>query len=52
MKVSVLIPYYNDERFLRQAIESVLAQTFRDFELASLTTHPKHTKLILGIILD
>ncbi len=33
MKVSVLIPYYNDERFLRQAIESVLAQTFRDFEL-------------------
>lgn len=33
MKVSVLIPYYNDERFLRQAIESVLAQTFSDFEL-------------------
>ena len=33
MKVSVLIPYYNDERFLRQAIESVLVQTFADFEL-------------------
>ena len=33
MKVSVLIPYYNDERFLRQAIESVLTQTFADFEL-------------------
>lgn len=33
MKVSVLIPYYNDERFLKQAIESVLAQTFSDFEL-------------------
>lgn len=33
MKVSVLIPYYNDREFLRQAIESVLNQTFEDFEL-------------------
>jgi len=33
MKVSVLIPYYNDREFLPQAIESVLNQTFEDFEL-------------------
>ena len=32
-KVSVIIPAYNAERFLRQTIESVLAQTFRDFEI-------------------
>ena len=33
MKVSVLIPYYNDREFLPQAIESVLNQSFEDFEL-------------------
>ena len=33
MKVSVVIPVHNGEKYLAQAIESVLAQTFRDFEL-------------------
>ena len=33
MKVSVLIPYYNDANFLGKAIESVLNQTYSDFEL-------------------
>jgi len=32
-KISVLIPTYNYARFLPEAIESVLAQEFRDFEL-------------------
>ncbi len=31
--VSVLLPVYNAEKFLAQALDSVLAQTFRDFEL-------------------
>jgi glycosyltransferase involved in cell wall biosynthesis len=31
--VTVLMPVYNGERFLRQAIDSILAQTFGDFEL-------------------
>ena len=30
--LSVLMPVYNGERFLRAAIESILEQTFRDFE--------------------
>ncbi len=30
--VSVLIPVYNGGKFFRAAVESVLAQTFRDFE--------------------
>lgn len=32
-KVTVLIAVYNGERFLRDALDSVLAQTFTDFEL-------------------
>jgi len=32
-KISVLIPLYNAENFIAQAIESVLNQTFSDFEL-------------------
>ena len=30
--VCVLMPVYNAERYLAQAVESILAQTFRDFE--------------------
>jgi glycosyltransferase involved in cell wall biosynthesis len=34
--VSVIVPNYNHARFLRQRIDSILAQTFRDFELILL----------------
>lgn len=41
MKVSVLMPIYRtDERFLREAVESVLAQTFADFEFLILDDSP------------
>lgn len=33
MKVSVVIPVYNKGPFLREAVDSILAQTFKDFEL-------------------
>ena len=32
-EITIVLPVYNGERFLREAINSVLAQTFRDFEL-------------------
>lgn len=32
-KVSVLLPVYNGSRYLREAVESILAQSFADFEL-------------------
>lgn len=31
-KISVLMPVYNGERYLREAIDSILGQTFPDFE--------------------
>jgi glycosyltransferase involved in cell wall biosynthesis len=34
--VSVVVPNYNHARFLRQRIESILAQTYQDFELILL----------------
>ena len=33
MNISVLIPVFNSDRFLAEAIDSVLGQTFRNFEL-------------------
>ncbi len=34
--VSVFIPYYNDEKFLKQSIESVLNNDYQNFELVLL----------------
>ena len=31
--ISVIVPVYNSEQYLSQCIESILAQTFTDFEL-------------------
>lgn len=35
-KISILMPVYNAERFLAAALDSILAQTFTDFELLIL----------------
>ena len=31
--ISVILPVYNAEAYVREAVESILAQTFTDFEL-------------------
>ena len=31
--ISVIMPVYNGEKYLRQSIESVIQQTYKDWEL-------------------
>lgn len=33
VKISVIVPVYNAEKYLRRCVGSILAQTFTDFEL-------------------
>lgn len=35
-KISVIMPAYNAEKYIKEAIDSILGQTFRDFELIVL----------------
>ena len=36
-KLTVVMPHYNDLQYLPAAVDSILAQTWGDFELLSLT---------------
>ena len=33
MKISIIVPVYNASQYLCECIESILSQSFRDFEL-------------------
>jgi glycosyltransferase involved in cell wall biosynthesis len=46
-KVSVIIPVYNSEKFIVQTLESVLSQTFRDFELLIIDDESTDTSIAL-----
>lgn len=44
-KISIIVPVYNVEKFLRRCIESILNQTFKDFELILINDGSKDKSL-------
>jgi glycosyltransferase involved in cell wall biosynthesis len=47
-KISIIVPVYNVERFLRECLDSVLNQTFTDFEVICVNdASPDHCSEIL-----
>ena len=57
-KLSIGMPVYNGELFIERAIESILAQTFTDFELIIspimllLILHRKYVKIFQKRIIE
>ena len=47
--ISVIIPVYNTEKYLHRCIDSVLAQTYQDFELLLIDDGSKNSS---GAICD
>ncbi len=45
--VNVIIPVYNGERFLRESLESVFAQTFQDYEIVCVNDGSKDSSLAI-----
>lgn len=48
-KISVIVPVYNTEKYLHRCIDSILAQTFTDFELLLIDDGSKDNS---GVICD
>ncbi len=44
-KISIIIPVYNAEKYLRKCIESVIAQTFKDWEAILINDGSKDSSL-------
>lgn len=44
-KISVIVPVYNVEKYLRRCIDSILSQTFTNFELLLIDDGSKDFKI-------
>ena len=45
MKVSVIVPVYNQEKYIGRCIDSILSQTISDFELILIDDGSKDKSL-------
>ena len=45
VKVSVIVPVYNVEKFINRCVDSILSQTFKDFELILVNDGSKDKSL-------
>ena len=39
MKISIIVPVYNTEKYLKRCIDSILSQNYADFELLLVGKH-------------
>ena len=54
-RISVLMTAYNAEKYIAEAIESILNQTYRDFEFIIINAHYFHRTLVCvdnGVFID
>ena len=49
--ISIIIPVYNTEKYLRRCLDSIVAQTYKDFECFLLPVY-KNTYENVTILLD
>ena len=46
MKLAVILPAYNAENFIAECLDSLLNQTFSEFEFIIVVDNPKYKELI------
>lgn len=44
-KISIIIPVYNSEKYIRRCLNSILNQTFHDFEIILIDDNSKDNSL-------
>ncbi len=44
-RISIIIPVYNSEKYIRRCLNSILNQTFQDFEIILIDDNSKDNSL-------